>query len=300
MPLAAFPKCFLDDLVVHKTMTVDEWIALAADALGLDGVEFYWGFVPHENPAELQRLGSLLAARGLAMPMMCCSPDFTQPSAAERAHEVERQTRAIEVTAALGGKFCRVLSGQRRREVARGDGVRMAAECIAALLPVAQRCGVVLNLENHYKDGYWEFPEFAQKMDVFLELLAAIPRSPWFGVNYDPSNAIIAGDDPIALLEAVKDRVVTMHASDRYFEGGTAADLRRLEAHPQLGYAPILKHGVIGRGLNDYDKIFAILRSVNFQGWISIEDGQDRECGVEHLRLSAEFLRGKMREHGLP
>jgi len=298
MPLAAFPKCFLDDLVVHRTMTVEQWIAAAA-TLGVDGLEFYWGFVPHDDEAALRRLRSLIEERGLSMPMMCYSPDFIKPDACERAAEVEKQKRALEVTAMLGGKFCRVLSGQRREDVSRADGVRMVVDCITALLPHAERHGVTLILENHYKDGYWQYPEFAQKMDVFLELLDAIPASPWFGVNYDPSNAIIAGDDPIALLEAVKHRVVTMHASDRYFEGGTVDDLRRLEADPQTGYAPILKHGVIGRGLNDYDKIFSILKSVDFNGWISIEDGQDPAVGMEHLRVSVEFLRVKMAEHGL-
>ena len=97
---------------------------------------------------------------------------------------------------------------------------------------------MTLILENHYKDGYWQFPEFAQKREVFLQLLDAIPRSPWFGVNYDPSNAIIAGDDPLALLDDVKDRVVTMHASDRYFEGGTREDLQRLGAHTRLRVDP--------------------------------------------------------------
>jgi len=134
---------------------------------------------------------------------------------------------------------------------------------------------------------------------MFLELLASIEESPWFGVNYDPSNALVAGDDPIALLDAVKNRVVTMHASDRYFEGGTAEDLRRMEADPQFGYASILKHGIIGRGLNDYDKIFSILKSAGFGGWVSIEDGDDPANGIEHLKLSTAFLREKMHAHGL-
>jgi sugar phosphate isomerase/epimerase len=76
-------------------------------------------------------------------------------------------------------------------------------------------------------------------------------------------------------------------------------DLRRLEADPQKGYAPILKHGVIGHGLNDYDRIFSILKGVGFQGWISIEDGEDPTVGMEHLRESAHFLRACMARHGL-
>ena len=300
MPLAAFPKCFLDDLCVHRTLPVESWIDMAADGLDVDGLEFYWGFTPHGDPAALERLRRRMAGLGLRMPLLCYSPDFTQPDPARRAEQIEWQKRAIEATAALGGGLCRVLSGQQRAEVSRADGVRMAADCIGACLPHAECHGVTLVLENHYKDGYWDFPEFAQKSDVFLELLDAIPPSPWFGVNFDPSNALIAGEDPLALLEAVKTRVVSMHASDRYFEGGTLEDLRRQEAHPQQGYSSILKHGVIGRGLNDYDKIFSLLKGVGFGGWVSIEDGQDPAVGMEHLRLSAEFLREKMSAHGLP
>ncbi|HYG74091.1 MAG TPA: sugar phosphate isomerase/epimerase family protein [Planctomycetota bacterium] len=298
MPLAAFPKCFLDELCVHKTMTVDQWIAGCAEKLDVDGLEFYWGFAPREKD-EIRRVRSIVEARGYSIPMMCYSPDFTKPDAAARQAEVDAQKQVIEVTAALGGKFCRVLSGQRRAEVSRKDGVRYAADCIKACLPHAEKHGVTLILENHYKDGFWQQPEFAQKMEVFLELLAAIPESPNFGVNYDPSNTIIAGEDPIEMLEAVKHRVVTMHASDRYFEGGTVEDLRKIEAHPQAGYAQILKHGIVGKGLNDFDKIFSILKAAGFKGWVSIEDGQDPAVGWEHLRLSAEFLRKKMKQHGL-
>ena len=299
MPLAAFPKCFLHALCVERTLTPEQWIEMAARELDIDGLEFYWGFVPHENEAALARLKKSLDAHGLAMPMMCYSPDFIQTDAARLQQEIEKQKRAIEVTAQLGGTFCRVLSGQRRPDVSIRDGVKLAAESITALLPFAQEHGVTLILENHYKDGFWDYPEFAQKMEVFTELLDAIPAHPHFGVNYDPSNAIIAGDDPIELLERVKTRVVSMHASDRYFEGGTAADLRKMEADPKQGYAPILRHGVIGRGLNDYDRIFSILKSAGFRGWVSIEDGEDPSVGMEHLRESAEFLRGKMAEHGL-
>jgi sugar phosphate isomerase/epimerase len=297
MPLAAFPKCFLDHLCVEKSMSLDQWIDLVHAELDVDGLEFYWGFTPQDD-AEIVRIRAKVEALGLSIPMMCYSPDFTQSDAAARASEVEKEKRVIEVTAQLGGKLCRVLSGQRRPELPIDEGVRLAAECIISLLPHAEKCGVTLILENHYKDGYWQFPEFAQKHDVFLKLLNAIPEHPNFGVNYDPSNAIIAGDDPIQLLDDVKHRVVSMHASDRFFEGGTIEDLQKLGGH--TGYASILKHGVIGRGLNDYDVIFSKLAGVGFAGWVSIEDGDNPDVGMEHLRLSAEFLRAKMTQHGLP
>jgi sugar phosphate isomerase/epimerase len=299
MPLAAFPKCYLNALCADHTMTVYDWIERAAAELDIDGLEFYWGFTPYDRPDEIQRIRERVTAHRLCIPMMCYSPDFIKPDPQERRAEIEKSRVAIATTAALGGSYCRVLSGQRLETVSIREGVKLAADSIQELIPYAREHNVTLILENHYKDGFWKFPEFAQKMDVFLALLDAIPPSPNFGVNYDPSNTIIAGEDPIALLEAVKTRVVTMHASDRYFEGGTAADLRKLEAHPQTGYAKILRHGIIGHGLNDYDRIFSILKSAGFNGWISIEDGEDVAVGMEHLRESAVFLRKKMKEHGL-
>ncbi len=300
MPLAAFPKCFLDMLCKEHTMTPEQWIDMAADQLDIDGLEFFTEFLDPDSPESMIALKQRVADRGLTIPMLCYSPDFTKPDPADRADEVRRQKLAIHAASVLGAKFCRVLSGQRRPEVSLEDGIQYAAECIRACLPYAAEHDVVLILENHYKDSWWSYPEMAQKRDAFLALLEAVGESPNFGVNYDPSNAVVAGDDPIELLELIKNRVVTMHASDRYFEGGaTFEDLVKLDAHPTSGYATILKHGIIGQGMNDYDKIFSILAAVGFTGWISIEDGQDPEVGMEHLRLSADFLRAKMKQHRL-
>jgi len=96
------------------------------------------------------------------------------------------------------------------------------------------------------------------------------------------------------LLEKIKSRVVTMHASDRYLKGGSIQDLRKTEMDPLHGYAKSIQHGIIGSGLNDYDAIFRILKGARFDGWISIEDGMN---GMEELRRSAEFLRGKIDQH---
>ena len=55
MPLAAFPKCFLDALCVRRNMTVDQWIDLSLH-FDIDGLEFYWGFTPGNDPREWERL----------------------------------------------------------------------------------------------------------------------------------------------------------------------------------------------------------------------------------------------------
>jgi sugar phosphate isomerase/epimerase len=288
MNLSAFPKCYMDALCVDRSMSVFDWIEMAA-GLEVDGLEMYPGFFTSLENEYLDRIRAAIERHGMSMPMLCCSPDFTEPDDGAWQREIERERSMIDVTARLGGRFCRMLSGQRRPEVSRETGVGRVVQAIEEVLPHAESQGVVLAIENHYKDGYWQFPEFAQKSDVFLEIVDRI-RSPWFGVQFDPSNAVVAGEDPIDLLQKVKDRVVTMHASDRYLKPGfTLDDLKTAEEGP--GYAAILVHGVTGRGMNDYPRIFSILREAGFDGWISIEDGMN---GLEEIRESARFLRKLM------
>jgi sugar phosphate isomerase/epimerase len=288
--LSAFPKCYMDELCVTKTMTLFDWIELAA-TLGVDGIEMYPGFFESFEPEYLERVEKHLVEHRLEAPMMCASPDFTTPDVQARQAEIEHQKQLIDVTAELGGGFCRVLSGQRREEVSRAEGVRWTVESIRSLLEHAASRSIVLNMENHYKDGYWLYPEFAQDIDVFIEIVNQID-SPWFGVNYDPSNALIAGQDPLEVLAAVKHRIVSMHASDRYLANGTLEELKKQEG--TTGYANNLKHGVIGKGLNNYDAIFSALKAEGFDGWISIEDGVN---GIDDLRESVRFLRTKIAEH---
>ena len=288
--LAAFPKGFIKQLVAGD-MSIYEWIDLA-DELRVDGLEFYNNFADVKDPANWPKIRKAVEDTGMVIPMMCASPDFTIPDAALRKKEVEHEIKAIEMSAALGAKYCRVLSGQRRKNITREEGMGYVVDSINACIPTAKDLGITLIIENHYKDDFWTEPEFAQMMDVFVDLVSRID-SPHFGVNFDPSNAIAAGEEPLELLEKVKHRVLTMHASDRYLANGTIEDLRKAEGG-SAGYVSFFKHGVIGKGLNDYDAIFKTLKDVGFDSWISIEDGVD---GMEQMHESADFLREKIKKY---
>ena len=289
--LAVFPKAYMVALCKEGTMRIAEWIELAAQ-LDIDGLEWYAGFLEMRDETQWPQFRQQVAAKGLTIPMMCCSPDFTHPEQAFRQQEIAQQKRWIDMTHALGGTYCRVLSGQRRPGLAVEEGIALAVACIEACLPYAQERGITLIIENHYKDDFWEYPEFAQKMDVFCQLIDRI-NHPNFGVNYDPSNTYLAGEDPLDLLYRVSGRVVSMHASDRYLTEGMLEDLRRAEIGV-TGYAKFLRHGEIGQGLNDYDAIFSELARVGFDGWISVEDGVE---GMDQLARSVHFLREKINKY---
>jgi sugar phosphate isomerase/epimerase len=276
--LAAFPKGFFD-LLVGGRMSVFEWIELAG-TLDVDGVELYPRFLEALDSRYLARVRAAAERHGLALPMLCHSPDFTRPDPDARRREVERTRDMLRVTAALGGGHCRVLSGQNRPGLPEADATQWVVESLWALVDDAAAAGVVMCLENHYIDSLWQYPEFAQSSRRYLAILDAVD-SPWLKAQYDPSNALTAGEDQYALLERVLPRVATMHASDRRMSGGT------------------LEHGVIGEGANDYDRIFSLLAGAGFAGWISIEDGEGPtiETGMDNLRRSASFLRAAIARH---
>jgi len=274
-------------------MTIFEWIEQAG-TLGADGLELYPSFLKDTSEEYLLSIKRAAEKEKLIIPMMCSSPDFTHPDASFRENEIIKMKNMIDVMHFLGpGDFqsCRVLSGQRRPEVSIAEGIQWTVDSINELLPYAESKNVHLVMENHYKDGFWIYPEFAQKSEVFLPIIKQI-SSPYFGVNYDPSNAIFAGEDPIVLLEEVKNRVVTAHASDRYLAEGYS--LEDIQKYVKEGYSDALSHGVIGKGLNDYNQIFTILKYINFDGWISIEDGVN---GLHELKESVVFLREMIDKH---
>ena len=288
--IAAFPKGWIKDLVDPTKMNIYEWIDMAG-AMEIPGLEMYNNFHDFKDPANWPKVKAYVEKAGMTIPMLCCSPDFTSPDPAERQKQIDHEIFSIRMAASLGAKYCRVLSGQRRKDITREQGMGYVVDSIEKCLVEAEKEGVILVIENHYKDDFWTEPEFAQMMDVFVDLVSRID-SPIFGVQYDPSNAIAAGEDPIELLEKVKHRVLTMGASDRYLASGTIEDLRKQEGGT-AGYVSFFKHGVIGKGLNDYDAIFRILKDVGFDGWVSIEDGVD---GMGQMIESADFLKKKIRE----
>jgi sugar phosphate isomerase/epimerase len=287
MRISVFPKGELEALVA-KTMSLFDWIDIAS-TLPIEGLELYSRFFDDEEASFAGQVGEALHAGGLTMPMMCCSPDFTNPDRGQRERALDDHVRHMQITRELGGPGAtvRVLSGQRHPGVSDEQGLDWAAESINALLPLARELDLVLALENHYKDGFWKYPEFAQKPELFHELLKRVDDRVNFGVQFDPSNAITAGVDSADFLESVIDRVVTMQASDRRLARGATLDSLRF-SDGTIGYSPDLQHGVIGEGLNDYPRIFAILTAAGYDGWISVEDGVN---GMDEMRASVEFLK---------
>ena len=241
-------------------MSVFDWIDMARP-LDADGLEMYDGFFTSLDAAYLDRVGEAIHAAGFAMPMLCCSPDFTNPDPDGRKRALDREIEMIRVCRRLGGpkSVCRVLSGQRYPEVSREQGVAWVVECIKQAAAGRARTrrdprhgeplqGRLLEIPR-VRPEEGRLPGARQRHSgsgAFRRAVRSFQRRSWPATI----RSSCCGTWPTASS--------SMHASDRYLaEGATLDDLRQTDG--TLGYSPNLRHGVTGKGLNDYDAIFRIL-----------------------------------------
>ena len=87
--LAVFPKAFMDPLCMTGQMSLAQWIEMAS-TLDVDGLEFYCGLIDLQREAGWPIARRMAEDKGLTIPMLCCSPDFTHPDPAFRQEQIQR------------------------------------------------------------------------------------------------------------------------------------------------------------------------------------------------------------------
>jgi sugar phosphate isomerase/epimerase len=247
-----------------------DWL-LQAKAFGLDYVEIYHHLLPSKDLAGIGKLRDLLHALEIGVSMYTCAPDFTHPDPNVREAEQRAMEWNVQVARGLGAEGVRVTAGCEHPEVSRAEGLAWAAEHLCRLGDFAAARRVKLGFENHYRDRRWTSNDFCFHTDVFLDLFDLL-RDSEVGVNFDASNQLMTGDDPMTVLEVVWPRVWHVHASDR-FPGRYA-------------------HSVIGEGSVDFDAIFRFLATHGYAGYISLEDGNPE--GDEGSWRAIQFIRRKV------
>jgi sugar phosphate isomerase/epimerase len=216
-----------------------------------------------------------LRGLNLEVSQLCTSTDFTHPDPTERVHQKELLKNLIVVANEIGANAVRFVTGQAHPNVKKEDGIDWIVQGLEEIVRFAEPYGIQIRLENHYRDkSVWELPDFTHKAEVFFQLYDRIQDTPVM-INYDCSNPLMCGDDPLEILHKVKKKVVSVHASDR--KRGS------------------YQHSVIGEGEVPFDDIFQVLSESGFTGWISAEDGNPK--GDEGFFKSLEFLRAKLDEY---
>ncbi len=267
MQLSCLPVSFFTDIIEGR-MSVAEWAQMGAE-LELDAIDLSILFVPDPSPTSMRRLRRDIEAAGTSVAMITSYPDFTHPDPAVRQRELARAQEVVGVAAGLGARMVRVTAGQAHPETRRADGTAWAIEGLVRLAEATRGSGVTLVYENHAKPGAWTYTDFSQPPAIFLEIARGVAGS-GIGINFDVGNAAAFAENPLELLEAVIDRVVSVHASDTASRGQ-------------------LRHVLLGTGVTPYSALFERLVRSGWDGWICLEEasGQGR-AGVE---AAIQFVR---------
>src|SRR3954470_14781565 len=252
---------------------IEKCIDMSAD-WGFDAVELLHRQMTEEWPGNgyLQRLKQRAFAHGISLCGFSTHQGFLSPDKDKRKLNVDNTIKYMEMAYAMGIPTMRINTGTWGTSkdfddlmAHRGiepplpghtdeEAFPWVIEAMEQMLPQAEKCGIVLGLENHW--GLGRTPE------GLLRIINAV-NSPWLQATLDTGNFL---EDPYDKLKAVAPKAAYVQAKT-YFGGG-------------LWYTLDL----------DNPRIAKILKSAGYRGYISLEfEGkEDPRTGIPK---SLEVLR---------
>lgn len=238
-------------------LTMSKCIDLAAE-MGFDGVELLRIQMDDTSDGYLQQLKRQAFVNGLDLVGMSTHQGFVTPDAEVRQRNVDETIGFIEMAYKLGIPTIRVNTGRwgttrsfdqlmkdkgieaRLEGYTDDDGFGWVIDSLSACVKVAEKCGVVLGLENHWGLG--------RTAEGVLRCIREI-SSPWLQATLDTGNFFERRQEQFRLMAP---HTVLVQAKT-YYGGGTWYTLEM-----------------------DYDEIAGILQGAGYRGYISLEfEGQE-------------------------
>jgi len=187
---------------------------------------------------------------------------------------VEYLKQAIRYAAECGAPIINTDEGPKQPWTTEEEDFVLMRYSLREASFVAERRGILIGLEPHQQ--YSKSPDG-------LDRIANLVPSPVIGINFDTGNAYLAGEDPIAWLERVVDRLVHVHAKDISVEQSEAE--RGKVTGTAVGCA-------CGDGVIDWRKVVEICRKAPHDIVLSVECGtvEQAERSIKHLKeVLSEF-----------
>lgn len=243
-----------------------------AARMGFDGLEILQRQLTSTDNAALQKIKRHAFLNGLDLMGYSTHQGFLSPDKEKRQKNIDHTIECIEQAYALGIPTMRVNSGtwgtsksfdqlMERRGIepplegyTEEDAYGWVIQAYEEIIPVAEKCGVVLGLENHW--GLGVTPEGV------LRVINAID-SPWLKATLDTGNFL---EDPYDRLAKLAPEAVLLQAKT-YHGGG-------------VWYTLDL----------DYPRIADILRDAGFSGYVSLEF-EGKEDPLTAIPKSLSLLR---------
>jgi L-ribulose-5-phosphate 3-epimerase len=233
-------------------LTMEECIDKAAE-MGFDGLDILHIQMHRQDDQYLQQIKRRAMLNGIDLCGLSIHQGFVSPDKTKRQENIDFTIDMIEMAYKLGIPCMRLNTGRWRTtksfdELMKNRGIEppikgytdedafpWVVESIEKCLPTAEKCGVVLALENHW--GLGRTPEGMLK--IFKDV-----NSPWLQLLLDTGNFL---EEPYDKLDKIAPHTCFVQAKT-YYGGGTYYTLDL-----------------------DYVRIASILKKHNYKGYISLE-----------------------------
>ena len=231
----------------------------------LDGIEILHVQLQSEETGYLNKIKKMAFQYGMDIYCLAIHNDFVEPNKEKREKQVEHVKRCLKLAYQIGAPAIRLNSGRWKtvksfKELMERNGIEpplpgysdndaynWVIDSIKECIPTAEEYGIIMALENHWG--------LTTRAEGVLRIVNSVD-SEWLKVLMDTGNFVF---DRYKELEMIAPYTVLVHAKTYY--GGSALG-------PELEI--------------DYEKVFRILRAVDYKGYISIEfEGrEDPSTGV--------------------
>ena len=252
-----------------------------ASEFGFDGIELLLIQMESEKNNYLQRLKKRAFDSGLDIMGLSTHQSFVSPDASKRKENIELTKHQIEVAYSLGIPTIRINTGRWGTTKPIGDksefdvlmdnkgvesiidgyteeeGFKWVIDSIEQCIPTAEKCGVVLGLENPWGLGLTS--------KGVMKIVNAI-NSPWLSVTLDTGNFFDNREEQLADLAP---HTCLIQAKTYY--GGA-----KWPAFDQINI--------------DYKSIGELMRKNNYKGYISLEFEGNEDANTA-IPKSLELLR---------
>ncbi len=177
------------------------------------------------------------------LPEPVFEPALSNRDAAVRRQRLDYTRQVLDFAADVGASCVSVTSGRPDAAVAPEEGMAWFADSLAEVCRYAASVGVRVGIE--YEPGLL--------VETALEVADIIERvgHPLLGANLDIGHAVCVGEDPAKSVQLLGPRIWNVHLED----------IKGRKHH----------HLVPGEGDIDFARIFAALRAVDYDGYVTVE-----------------------------
>ncbi|NLN29795.1 MAG: sugar phosphate isomerase/epimerase [Bacteroidales bacterium] len=250
---------------------IEDCIEKAA-AMGFDGIELLLRQMASEDNSYLQKLKRQAFHAGLDIMGFSTHQGFVYPDKKIRDEQVALTIHQIELAYKLGIPTMRLNTGRWNTTRSFDDlmankgiepniegytddqGFDWVTDAISQCIPAAEKCGVVLGLENHWGLG--------RTAEGVLRIVNTVD-SPWLQITSDTGNFL---ENMYEQLEMMAPQTFLVQAKT-YYGGGKWYTLDI-----------------------DYDRVAEIFRKVDYRGYVSLEF-EGNEDPMTAVPKSLELLR---------